>query len=70
MEYGEAEIRATRALGRLVEVGRANGGLRPDLAVFDIYNVMVLHPEDAPAEARHLWLELLRPGLLGTGASG
>lgn len=44
VEYGEAEIRATRALGRLVEVGRANGGLRPDLAVFDIYNVMVLQP--------------------------
>lgn len=67
---GEAETRTTRALGRVIEVGRADGGLRPDLAVSDLYILMVFQPGDAPAVVRRRWLELLRSGLLGPGASG
>ena len=49
VEYGEAETRTTRALGRVIEVGRADGGLRHDLAVSDLYILMVFYPGDAPA---------------------
>ena len=66
--YSEPETRAARALERLIEAGRASGRLRGDLAVSDLYILMVFYPGDGPAEVRRRWLELIRPGLLGAGA--
>ena len=70
VEYSEPETRATRALERLIGAGRASGRLRGDLAVSDLYILMVFYPGDGPAEVRRRWLELIRPGLLGAGAQG
>ena len=63
----EPENRATEALGRLIEEGRASGRLRRDLTVSDLYVLMVFYPGDGSAEVRRRWLELIRPGLLGHG---
>ena len=68
VEYSEPETRATEALERLIGAGRASGRLRDDLAVSDLYILMVFYPGDGPAEVRRRWLELIRPGLLGAGA--
>ena len=68
VEYAEPEARATEALERLIEAGRASGRLRDDLAVSDLYILMVFYPGDGPAEVRRRWLELIRTGLLGAGA--
>ena len=70
MEYAEPEARATEALERLIGAGRASGRLRDDLAVSDLYILMVFYPGDGPAEVRRRWLELIRTGLLGAGAQG
>ena len=67
VEYAEPETRATEALGRLIEEGRASGRLRSDLAVSDLYVLMVFYPGDGSPEIRRRWLELIRPGLLGHG---
>ena len=67
VEYAEPETRATEALGRLIEQGRASGRLRADLTVSDLYVLMVFYPGDGSAEVRRRWLELIRPGLLGHG---
>ena len=67
VEYAEPETRATEALGRLIEQGRASGRLRADLTVSDLYVLMVFYPGDGSPEVRRRWLELIRPGLLGHG---
>ena len=67
VEYAEPETRATEALGRLIEEGRASGRLRSDLAVSDLYVLMVFYPGDGSLEVRRRWLELIHPGLLGHG---
>ena len=67
VEYTEPETRATEALGRLIEQGRASGRLRADLTVSDLYILMVFYPGEGSAEVRRRWLELIRPGLLGDG---
>ena len=67
VEYTEPETRATEALERLIEAGRASGRLRGDLAVSDLYILMVFYPGEGSAEIRQRWLELIRPGLLGDG---
>ena len=67
VEYVEPETRATEALGRLIEEGRASGRLRSDLAVSDLYVLMVFYPGDGSLEVRRRWLELIHPGLLGHG---
>ena len=67
VEYAEPETRATEALGRLIEAGRASGRLRRDLTVSDLYVLMVFYPGDGSVEVRRRWLELIRPGLLGCG---
>ena len=67
VECAEPENRATEALGRLIEEGRASGRLRRDLTVSDLYVLMVFYPGDGSAEVRRRWLELIRPGLLGHG---
>lgn len=67
VEYTELETRATEALGRLIEQGRASGRLRADLTVSDLYILMVFYPGEGSAEIRQRWLELIRPGLLGDG---
>lgn len=67
VEYVEPETRATEALGRLIEEGRASGRLRSDLAVSDLYVLMVFYPGDGSPEVRRRWLELIHPGLLGHG---
>ena len=67
VEYAEPETRATEALGRLIEEGRASGRLRSDLTVSDLYVLMVFYPGDGSLEVRRRWLELIRPGLLGHG---
>ena len=55
------------ALGRLIEAGRSSGRLRRDLAVSDLYILMVFYPGEGSAEIRRRWLELIRPGLLEDG---
>lgn len=67
VEYTEPETRATKALGLLIEEGRASGRLRRDLTVSDLYILMVFYPGDGSPEVRRRWLELIRPGLLGHG---
>ena len=67
VEYAEPETRATEALGRLIEEGRASGRLRSDLTVSDLYVLMVFYPGDGSPEVRRRWLELIHPGLLGHG---
>ena len=67
VEYAEPETRATEALGRLIEAGRASGRLRRDLTVSDLYILMVFYPGEGSVEVRRRWLELIRPGLLGDG---
>ena len=67
VEYTEPETRATEALGRLIEQGRASGRLRADLTVSDLYILMVFYPGEGSVEVRRRWLELIRPGLLGDG---
>ena len=67
VECAEPETRATEALGRLIEEGRASGRLRRDLTVSDLYVLMLFYPGDGSAEVRRRWLELIRPGLLGHG---
>ena len=67
VEYAEPETRATEALGRLIEQGRASGRLRSDLTVSDLYVLMIFYPGDGSVEIRRRWLELIRPGLLGHG---
>jgi len=67
VEYAEPETRATEALGRLIEAGRSSGRLRRDLAVSDLYILMVFYPGEGSAEIRRRWLELIRPGLLEDG---
>ena len=69
VEYAEPETRATEALGRLIEEGRASGRLRSDLTVSDLYVLMVFYPGDGSVEVRRRWLELIRPGLLGRASS-
>ena len=69
VEYSEPETRATEALGRLIEEGRASGRLRSDLTVSDLYILMVFYPGEGSAEIRRRWLELIRPGLLGCASS-
>ena len=69
VEYAEPETRATEALGRLIEAGRASGRLRRDLTVSDLYVLMVFYPGDGSVEVRRRWLELIRPGLLGRASS-
>ena len=68
-ECAEPESRATEALGRLVEAGRASGRLRRDLTVSDLYILMVFYPGEGSVEVRRRWLELIRPGLLGCASS-
>ena len=68
-ECAEPESRATEALGRLVEAGRASGRLRRDLTVSDLYVLMVFYPGEGTVEVRRRWLELIRPGLLGRASS-
>ena len=67
VEYAEPETRATEALGRLIEEGRASGRLRSDLTVSDLYVLMVFYPGDGSPEVRRRWLELIHPGLLWHG---
>ncbi len=67
VEYVEPETRATEALGRLIEVGRASGRLRSDLTISGLYILMVFYPGDGSPEVRRRWLELIHPGLLGHG---
>ena len=69
VEYAEPETRATEALGRLIEQGRASGRLRSDLTVSDLYVLMIFYPGDGSVEIRRRWLELIRPGLLGRASS-
>ena len=64
VEYAEPETRATEALGRLIEEGRASGRLRSDLTVSDLYILMVFYPGDGSVGVRRRWLELIRPGPL------
>ena len=69
VEYAEPETRATEALERLIEQGRASGRLRSDLTVSDLYVLMIFYPGDGSVEIRRRWLELIRPGLLGRASS-
>ncbi|MFI9173971.1 TetR/AcrR family transcriptional regulator [Streptomyces lincolnensis] len=59
----EVETRVTQALGRLVRSAQAQGGLRADFTVDDLYLMLYTLPADQPPTARARWLALLLTGL-------
>lgn len=60
---GPDEQRALVAVTELVERGIADGHIRPDLTVEDLYLVMSTAPTGVDAAARQRWLNLLTGGL-------
>ncbi len=59
----DVEIRVTGALGRLLDAARAQGDLRADCTVDDLYLMLYTVPADQPPAARARWLTLLLTGL-------
>ncbi|MCX5050141.1 MULTISPECIES: TetR/AcrR family transcriptional regulator [unclassified Streptomyces] len=59
----EVETRVTQALGRLIRTAQAQGGLRADFTVDDLYLMLYTLPADQPPTARARWLALLLTGL-------
>ena len=62
----EASV-TTAMLDELRRIDHLPRRLRSDLAVSDLYVLMVFYPGDGSLEVRRRWLELIRPGLLGHG---
>jgi AcrR family transcriptional regulator len=54
--------RGEEALQRLIDAGKAQGDLRPDLTVEDGYLFFVTAPIDQPPAARDRWLTLMMDG--------
>ena len=59
----EVETRVTQALGRLIRTAQAQGGLRADFTLDDLYLMLYTLPADKPPAARARWLALLLAGL-------
>lgn len=57
------ERRASRAVAKLIRTAQAEGDLRPDLTIDDIYLLFSTAPTDQPAAVRTRWLALVLPGL-------
>jgi AcrR family transcriptional regulator len=54
--------RGEEALQRLIDAGKAQGGLRPDLSVEDGYLFFATAPTDQPPAVRERWLTLMMDG--------
>ncbi|MFC4561879.1 hypothetical protein ACFO4E_08415 [Nocardiopsis mangrovi] len=61
------KARAGAALARLIQAGQADGDIRPDVTVDDIYLLFSTAPTARPPAARARWLTLTLTGL-ATGA--
>ncbi|MEV7737873.1 MULTISPECIES: TetR/AcrR family transcriptional regulator [Streptomyces] len=59
----EVETRVTQALGPLIRTAQAQGGLRADFTLDDLYLMLSTLPADQPPTARARWLALLLTGL-------
>ncbi|MEV5824603.1 helix-turn-helix domain-containing protein [Spirillospora sp. NPDC052242] len=60
----DLEKRALAGLSRVIEAGRAEGALRPDVTVGDVVLLMSTLPDDdVPEPARRRWVELALRGL-------
>lgn len=53
-----AEDRAGAALTDLIRIAQADGDIRPDVTVADLYLLFTTAPTDRPVEERARWLEL------------
>ncbi|QDY07886.1 MULTISPECIES: TetR/AcrR family transcriptional regulator [Micromonospora] len=58
-----AEQRASTALAKLIEHGKAEGQIHPDITVDDIYLLVATAPTDQPPAVRTRWLALVLTGL-------
>ncbi|WP_240496228.1 hypothetical protein [Streptomyces torulosus] len=59
----DAEARAGAALAALIQAGQADGDIRQDVTVDDIYLLFSTAPTDRPPAARARWLSLVLTGL-------
>lgn len=59
----DVETRVTQALGPLVRSAQAQGALRTDFTLDDLYLMLSTLPADQPPTARTRWLTLLLTGL-------
>ncbi|MFE6254754.1 TetR/AcrR family transcriptional regulator [Agromyces sp. NPDC057865] len=57
------ESRASAALAELITIGQADGDIRAEVTVDDIYLLMATAPTDQPAPVRQRWLDLILPGI-------
>lgn len=57
------ETRVTQALGQLIRTAQAQGSLRADFTLDDLYLMLSTLPADRPPTARARWLALLLTGL-------
>nr|WP_208838949.1 hypothetical protein [Streptomyces coeruleorubidus] len=57
------ETRVTQALGGLIRSAQAQGALRADFTLDDLYLMLSSLPADQPPTARTRWLALLLTGL-------
>lgn len=57
------EARAAAAIGELLERGKADGDLRPDITLDDIYLLMTTAPTTRSTAVRRRWLDLILPGI-------
>ncbi|MFE5409352.1 TetR/AcrR family transcriptional regulator [Microbacterium sp. NPDC056569] len=60
------ETRAGEALRTLLELGKADGDVRPDITLDDIYLLMATAPTAQSAIVRRRWLDLILPGITTT----
>ncbi|AXI77007.1 TetR/AcrR family transcriptional regulator [Peterkaempfera bronchialis] len=66
-DYGDLEERAFAAAARIIDVAKAEGGLRPDVTTDDFALLLATAPTDRPAEVRARWLEVFLGGLAAPG---
>ncbi len=59
----DVETRVTQALGQLIRTAQAQGSLRADFTLDDLYLMLSTLPADRPHTVRARWLALLLTGL-------
>ncbi|WP_222863242.1 TetR/AcrR family transcriptional regulator [Agromyces mariniharenae] len=57
------ESRASGALAELIALAQADGDIRTEVTVDDLYLLMATAPTDEPAPVRQRWLDLILPGI-------
>ncbi|WP_454117067.1 TetR/AcrR family transcriptional regulator [Microbacterium aurum] len=62
------EVRAGAAITALLELGKTDGDVRPDITLDDIYLLMATAPTAQSATVRRRWLDLILPGITTTTA--